>query len=111
MIIKARDRKKMSDDELLQIIKPHEKEIFNKSSETFIHDYFAFVLADAYNKNCMWDDSSLEAEYIIACEYLERLNVPGYKKLDIDHLKNILKEKYSLDLICEKPIKIEKIQL
>lgn len=110
MILKANERKKLNDEEFVEHIKPFEDLIYNSSAEIFIHDYFAFILASAFNTDCIWDDSTLEFEYINATEFLTRLNCPGYKKLDINHLKNILKEKYSLNLICEKPIKIEKIQ-
>lgn len=110
MVLRASKKEKMTDEEFAKHLEPHENAVINYITQDFIYDFFAFVLADAFDKDCIWDDSTLEFEYIDAIDYLQRINFPGYKKIDIVRLNNILEKKYSLKVISEDPIKIEKIQ-
>jgi len=110
MIRSSKEREKISDEDLAKILKPHEQNVFKHIGNEIIYDFFPFVLASAFNNDCIWDDSTLEYEYIDATDYLRSINFPGYKKLDIDRIKKIMEEKYSLKIISENPIKIEKIQ-
>ncbi|MBQ2892220.1 MAG: hypothetical protein IJN13_04400 [Bacilli bacterium] len=110
MIRKARSETALSDNEIAKILRPHEQAVFDYIGTDLIYDFFAFVLADAFNKDCIWEDSTLEFEYIDALDYLRVSKAPGYKKLDLKRIKKILKEKYSLRITSENPIRIEKIQ-
>lgn len=110
MIRSSKEREKMTDEALAKILKPHEQNIIKHIGHEIIYDFFPFVLASAFNNNCIWDDSTLEYEYIDAIDYLQCFNFPGYKSLDIDRIKKIMEDKYSLKIISENPIKIEKIQ-
>ena len=102
MIRKARSETALSDNEIAKILRPHEQAVFDYIGTDLIYDFFAFVLADAFNKDCIWEDSTLE--------FLRVSKAPGYKKLDLKRIKKILKEKYSLRITSENPIRIEKIQ-
>lgn len=110
MIQSSKERKKLSDDALAKILRPHEQNVMKHIGNEIVYDFFPFVLASAFNNDCIWDDSTLEYEYIDAIDYLHSLSFPGYKKLDIDRIKKVMEDKYSLKIISEKPIKIEKIQ-
>ena len=110
MIQSSKEREKFSDDEMAKILKPHEQNVMRHIGNEIVYDFFPFVLASAYNNNCIWDDSTLEYEYIDAIDYLRSISFPGYKKLDIERIKKTMEEKYSLKIISESPIKIEKIQ-
>jgi len=110
MIQSSKEREKLSDDAIAKILEPHEQNVMKHIGNEIVYDFFPFVLASAFNNNCIWDDSTLEYEYIDAIDYLQSISFPGYKKLDIDRIKKIMEEKYSLKIISEDPIKIEKIQ-
>lgn len=110
MIRSSKEREKMSDEALAETLKPHEENVMKHIGNEIIYDFFPFVLASAFNNDCIWDDSTLEFEYIDAIDYLRSFNFPGYKKLDIDRIKKTMEEKYSLKIVNEDPIKIEKIQ-
>ena len=110
MIRSSKEREKMSDEALAETLKPHEENVMKHIGNEIIYDFFPFVLASAFNNDCIWDDSTLEFEYIDAIDYLRSFNFPGYKKLDVDRIKKTMEEKYSLKIINEDPIKIEKIQ-
>ena len=110
MIRSSKEREKMSDEALAETLKPHEENVMKHIGNEIIYDFFPFVLASAFNNDCIWDDSTLEFEYIDAIDYLRSFNFPGYKKLDIDRIKKTMEEKYSLKIVNESPIKIEKIQ-
>ena len=110
MIQSSKEREKLSDDAIAKILEPHEQNVMKHIGNEIVYDFFPFVLASAFNNNCIWDDSTLEYEYIDAIDYLQSISFPGYKKLDIDRIKEIMEEKYSLKIISEDPIKIEKIQ-
>jgi len=110
MIITGKERSKMTDEKFGEILTQHDLNVKNHIGEVIVYDFFAFVLASAFDHNCIIDYNTLEDEYIDACDYLGRINFPGYKKLDLNKLNKILEEKYSLKVISEDPIKIEKIQ-
>lgn len=110
MIRSSKEREKMSDEALAETLKPHEENVMKHIGNEIIYDFFPFVLASAFNNDCIWDDSTLEFEYIDAIDYLRSFNFPGYKKLDVDRIKKTMEEKYSLKIVNESPIKIEKIQ-
>lgn len=110
MIRSSKEREKYSEEDFAKILKPHEHNVIKHIGNEIIYDFFPFVLASAFNNDCIWDDSTLEYEYIDAIDYLQSISFPGYKKLDIDRIKKIMEEKYSLKIISEDPIKIEKIQ-
>ena len=110
MIRSSKEREKMSDEALAKTLKPHEDNVMKHIGNEIIYDFFPFVLASAFNNDCIWDDSTLEYEYIDAIDYLQSISFPGYKKLDIDRIKKTMEEQYSLKIISENPIKIEKIQ-
>ena len=110
MIRSSKEREEISDKDFEEILKPHEQNVKKHIGEVIVYDYFAFVLASAYNHDCIWEDSTLEFEYIDAIDYLNSLDFPGYKKLDIKKISDIMREKYSLNIVSENPIKIEKIQ-
>lgn len=110
MIQSSKERKKLSDDALAKILRPHEQNVMKHIGNEIVYDFFPFVLASAFNNDCIWDDSTLEYEYIDAIDYLQSLSFPGYKKLDIDRIKKVMEDKYSLKIVSESPIKIEKIQ-
>ena len=110
MIQSSKEREKLSDDAIAKILKPHEQNVMKHIGNEIVYDFFPFVLASAFNNNCIWDDSTLEYEYIDAIDYLQSISFPGYKKLDIDRIKKTMEEQYSLKIVSENPIKIEKIQ-
>lgn len=110
MIKSSTERKKMSESNLANILKPHEDHVMSYIGNDLIYDFFPFVLASAFNYDCIWDDSTLEDEYIDAIDYVHSLSFPKYKNLDIDRIKKIMEDKYHLKIISVKPIKIEKIQ-
>lgn len=110
MIQSSKEREKLSDDAIAKILEPHEQNVMKHIGNEIVYDFFPFVLASAFNNNCIWDDSTLEYEYIDAIDYLQSISFPGYKKLDIDRIKKTMEEKYSLKIVNESPIKIEKIQ-
>lgn len=110
MIRSSKEREKLSDNAMAKILEPHEQNVMKHIGNEIVYDFFPFVLASAFNYDCIWDDSTLEYEYIDAIDYLQSVSFPGYKKLDIDRIKKIMEEKYSLKIISESPIKIEKIQ-
>ena len=70
-----------------------------------IYEYFAFYIANAYSNDALWEDYRLDYEYTGAAGDLTKL--PSYEELNIEKLKKILKEKYSLELTSTVPIKIE----
>ncbi len=110
MIRSSKERKNLSDAEIATLLKPHEQYVMQNIGKEIIYDFFPFVLASAFNNDCIWDDSTLEFEYIDAIDYLRSSSFPGYKELDIDRVKKIMEEKYSLKITNDDPIKIEKIQ-
>ena len=87
MIRSSKEREKMSDEALAETLKPHEENVMKHIGNEIIYDFFPFVLASAFNNDCIWDDSTLEFEYIDAIDYLRSFNFPGYKKLDVDRIK------------------------
>lgn len=110
MIITTKERAEMTDEKYGEILTQHDSNVKKHIGKVIVYDFFAFVLASSFNHNCILETNTLEEEYIDACDFLGRINFPGYKKLDLNKLNKILEEKYSLKVISEDPIKIEKIQ-
>ena len=107
MIRPARESAELSDDEFAELIEPTYQEIKNYLENEFIYEFFANCLSTDFNNDSIWADSNLEYEYRDAIAFLE--NMPDFKKIDIEKLNKVLKEKHSLKITSVKPIGIEKI--
>ncbi len=80
-----------------------DKEIFNYISKHLINDFFAFYLAKSYQLNVIWKSSNIEYELKDALDYIKNCDLSN---VDLDKVKNILREKYSLQLTSTYPINI-----
>lgn len=87
-------------DEKLRLL---DKEILNYISKKLINEYFAFYLAKAYQLNVIWKSSNIEYELKDAVDYIRNCDL---STIDLEKVKSILKEKYSLQLTNNYPIHI-----
>ncbi len=98
-----------NEDEFARILNPCEEEIKAFISNELVYELATFHLASSFNHDCIWADSSLKNEYMDAIDYFNTKK-PKFEDLDVKRIKKMLEEKYSLRIINDDPIKIEKIQ-
>ena len=108
MIRKAGDGSS-NEEEFARILRPCEEEIKAFIKNELIYELATFHLASSFNHDCIWADSSLANEYDDAVDYLNTKR-PAFEDLDKERIKKMLEEKYSLRIVSEDPIEIEKIQ-
>ena len=98
-----------NEEEFRKILEPCEKEITNYMKNELLYELATFHLASSFKHDCIWSDSSLKKEYEDALDYFNFLK-PKFEEVDKERIKKLLEEKYSLRIINENPIEIEKIQ-
>lgn len=96
-----RDDFDISDEEFERIIEPFLKEL-HTYIEKMMQDYAAFYLYCKFKHSAMWIcplTAHLNSAIDELCE-ADSFNIPKIKK--------ILKDKYSLEIISEKPLQLKK---
>lgn len=97
------DLDKLSEDEFLNIIKPHYNAIDNYI-QSILYDYVAFYIAKGYEYSSLWE-TSLKNHVNSAIENFSAIKFE--ENFDYDKLKNILKQKYNLTIKKDKPMQID----
>ena len=105
MIQPARSEE-ITDEEFAEYMKPFEEKM-KKLAIKYAEDFFVDAIGIAYEMNCIFADSNIKYEYADSKEYLSNVY---YNDIDLDRIKKEVLKKYSLKVIKDKPIKIEKIQ-
>lgn len=107
MIRPAHEVEELSDEEFYKCVEPAFKEVRDYLDNKFIYEYVAKCIAIHYKKDAIWSDSNLEYEFKDAMEILS--NMPRFKDIDVEKLKNTLEKKHSLKITSANPIRIEEI--
>ena len=108
MIRPKREVEGLTDDEFAKALEPTEREIKNFLYNDFLYDFFAKCLSTDFKNDSIWEDSCLEYEYLDAMGFLA--NMPYYREIDVEKLKEVLEKKHSLKITSVNPIRIEEIK-
>jgi len=100
------DMNDISDDDFENVVSPCNDMIMKFIKETILDEFVAFDLATYYKNNAMWDEP-FELQIKSAIEDLAQLTVKDCNK---ENIKDILKNKYKLNVVNESPIDIEEIK-
>ena len=106
LIHPARDDN-MSDEEFAEYMKPYEKKMRELAIQ-YMEDFFVEELKIGYDMGAIFADSNIKYEYLDAFDFISNIR---FNSIDVKKVKEKLKEKYSLEITNDNPIKIEKIQL
>ena len=90
----------ITEEEYEKYIGPH-RELTEKFLEEFIMpEYIAFYIASGFNHHALWE-GTFSQHYNSAADLFNYF--PDDKTLVIDNVKKILRIKYSLEVVEEKP--------
>lgn len=95
---------KLSDDEFLEVVEPHNKAISDYIKNNVLYDFVAFYIAKGYELNALWEEN-LTVHVNSAIEHLSAIEFKN--QYDYDILKFILEKKYSLVITNENPLKVK----
>ena len=105
MIRKSRDLSKLTDEEFISITHPFDEKISNYISNEIINEFVAYYISTAFDMDAIWDE-----DFKLSCYAgVETLAQLDDDSCDIDKIKYILKDKYRLRVIQDKPTIIEKL--
>lgn len=105
MIRKTKDLNKLTDEEFDNIVGPFDNKITDYIKNEIINEYVAYYIYTAFEMDALWDES-----FRLSCSAaIESLAQLDEEYCDIDRIKSILKNKYSIKVIQDKPTIIEKI--
>lgn len=105
MIRKTKDLNKLTDEEFDNIVGPFDNKITDYIKNEIINEYVAYYISTAFEMDALWDES-----FRLSCSAaIESLAQLDEESCDIDRIKSILKNKYSIKVIQDKPTIIEKI--
>ena len=99
------DLDKISEEEFLEINQKHQ-EFVREYLEDILYGFIAHYIAKGIECNSIFDDDFKR----ITNTSTESFNsYPFRNKIDKERIKKILEDEYSIRIIKEKPLKIEKI--
>lgn len=93
------------DDEFLKIVEPHNEALSEYIRNNILYEFAAFYIAKGYELNALWE-SNLTAHVNSAIEHLSAIEFK--KSYNYEELKKVLKEKYSLVVVNDSPLQVEK---
>ena len=100
-----KDCSDIDEETFLNVVLPANKVIHKYVVDNFLYDYVAFYLATYYRMDAMWEckmEQEVNSALCSLCNFeSQKMN---YKKI-----KNILKEKYKLEITNEKPLRIKEL--
>lgn len=108
-MFRKNDGEDITEEEYEKYIGPH-RELTEKFLEEFIMpEYIAFYIASGYNHHALWEGTFTQ-HYNSAADLFNYF--PEDKSFVIENVKKILRIKYSLDIIEEKPLlKLRRLDL
>ncbi len=98
----------LSDDEFYELIDPYVEDMIKYCTNDLVYELFAKSLSSAYNNSALFENFTLENEYRDAIDFVSCM--PEFENINVKKLKNILEKKYSLKIVNENPLIIEKIE-
>lgn len=98
-----KDLKKLSDDELANLISPFFKKIHNYEKKNLLPEFIAYYIALAYNDNVLWEQNIDQLLFTITEEY----NQIKQNDVNFSEFHKILQDKYHLKITSKNPIKIK----
>lgn len=97
----------VSDEEYESIVIPYEQNLSEYIKRYALPELVAFALASGFDRNAIWQDS-LEHHYN---SFKDRISIGNEEyKVVIPEVKRLMEIKYSLRIINEKPLEIERIE-
>lgn len=104
MIRKSKDLNKLTEEEFNNIVEPFDNKISDYIKNEIINEYVAYYITTAFEMDALWDES-----FRLSCNAaIETLAQFDGESCDLDKIKSILRNKYSINVIQDKPIIIEK---
>lgn len=104
MIRKSKDLNKLTDEEFDNIVGPFDNKITDYIKNEIINEYVAYYIYTAFEVDALWDES-----FRLSCSAaIESLAQLDEESCDLDKIKSILRNKYSINVIQDKPVIIEK---
>ncbi len=101
-----KDLDDISDYDYENVITPCEEKIKKELQDKFLNEYVAFNIFVFYNGDALWDEPfELQVKDAIESLYQFTTNDCNFKKI-----KEILKSKYKLKVVCESPFNIEEMK-
>jgi len=92
--------------EIRKILDPFEDEFMHYIKNEISYEFYSYYLYLCHKMNAIFDNSNLCAEINDAKEYGQEL--PRLSELDVEKLKDVLKQKYDLEIVNENPLQIKK---
>lgn len=97
----------LTDDEFEKLIIPFDKNIDAYIQEYILYDFIAFYIASGWEREVL-SQNDLKTECNTATDVLS--NVSNIKEYDFEKLKKLLEVRFSLKIISESPLELEKIK-
>lgn len=97
----------LTDDEFEKLIIPFDKNIDEYIQEYILYDFIAFYIASGWERDVL-SQTDLKTECNTATDVLA--NVSDIKEFNFEKLKRLLEVKFSLKIISESPLELEKIK-
>lgn len=97
----------LTDDEFEKLIIPFDKNIDEYIKEYILYDFIAFYIASGWERDVL-SQTDLKTECNTATDVLA--NVSDTNEFDFEKLKRLLEVKFSLKVISESPLELEKIK-
>ncbi len=108
-MFRKEDGKDITDDEFLNIVKPHLKRTDVFLEHYIMAEYIAYYIASGFYYNALWE-CSFDTQIRSSADIFNYFN---YDKAKLKkNIKTLLEEKYSLKVVAEEPnLKLEIICL
>lgn len=97
----------ITDAEFEKIIIPFNKNVDDYILKYILYDFVAFYIASGYERS-VFSKTTLKTEFNTAVEVLGDCN--SDQCFDSKKIADILQTKFSLKIVSEKPLKLEKIE-
>lgn len=97
----------LTDDEFEKIIVPFDKNVDTYFSEYVLYDFIAFYIASGWERDVL-SQTTLRTECSTASDVLA--SSCEIEKYDFEKLKHILEVKFSLKVVSDNPLELEKIK-
>ena len=96
----------ISDDIFEKVIKPFNESMHNHISKNIINEYVAFYIASSYEMDALYENSIIN----VFGEAVESLRQVSNMDFDTAIIKELLKEKYNLEIKKEIPLEIKELE-
>lgn len=100
-----KDFETIPDDEFLELVEPHNVAISEYINKNILYEFVAFYIAKGYELNALWEEN-LTSHVNSAIEHLSAVEFKN--SYDYDKLKKVLEEQYSLIVVNDSPLQVEK---